>query len=114
MIENRDCRMSLKYDNPPPPTIWLLIMSFLRTAVLLVVVAAIVVPSFVRYGMRECKDFKIESQAGKIFIVTGGNSGLGLATAKDLAKAGGTVIIAVRIPQHLYVHLSSFVHLLYL
>jgi len=34
--------------------------------------------------------------AGKLAVVTGANSGLGLVTARELAKAGATVVIAVR------------------
>lgn len=33
---------------------------------------------------------------GKVFVVTGGNSGLGLETARELARKGGTVVIACR------------------
>jgi NAD(P)-dependent dehydrogenase (short-subunit alcohol dehydrogenase family) len=33
---------------------------------------------------------------GKIFIVTGANSGLGLATTRQLAKQGGTVVMGCR------------------
>ena len=33
---------------------------------------------------------------GKIAIVTGGNTGIGLETVKTLAKAGATVIIPAR------------------
>src|SRR2546423_11687695 len=35
-------------------------------------------------------------QSGKLAIITGANSGLGAATAKELARAGATVLIAVR------------------
>lgn len=37
-------------------------------------------------------------QSGKIALVTGANSGLGFATAKGLAQAGATVIMACRNP----------------
>jgi NAD(P)-dependent dehydrogenase (short-subunit alcohol dehydrogenase family) len=40
----------------------------------------------------------IPSQAGRTVVVTGGNSGLGLATARALAAAGARVVLAVRDP----------------
>jgi NAD(P)-dependent dehydrogenase (short-subunit alcohol dehydrogenase family) len=36
------------------------------------------------------------SQAGRTFVVTGGNGGLGMATARELARAGARVVLAVR------------------
>ena len=39
------------------------------------------------------------SQAGRIFVVTGGTSGIGFESAKALAAAGAEVIIAARNPQ---------------
>jgi NAD(P)-dependent dehydrogenase (short-subunit alcohol dehydrogenase family) len=38
----------------------------------------------------------LPSQAGRIFIVTGANSGIGLQTARALAVAGARVVLAVR------------------
>ncbi|MDQ3410340.1 MAG: SDR family NAD(P)-dependent oxidoreductase, partial [Actinomycetota bacterium] len=39
---------------------------------------------------------QIPPQAGRIALVTGANSGLGLITARELARAGARVIVAVR------------------
>jgi NAD(P)-dependent dehydrogenase (short-subunit alcohol dehydrogenase family) len=38
----------------------------------------------------------IPDQTGRIAVVTGANSGLGKSTARELARAGATVVIAVR------------------
>ncbi|MBM9506399.1 oxidoreductase [Actinacidiphila acididurans] len=39
---------------------------------------------------------RIPDQAERVFVVTGANSGLGLATTRALARKGGHVILAVR------------------
>jgi NAD(P)-dependent dehydrogenase (short-subunit alcohol dehydrogenase family) len=39
---------------------------------------------------------QIPPQAGRIALVTGANSGLGLITARELARAGARVVLAVR------------------
>lgn len=45
---------------------------------------------------KKWKNENIEDQSGKIFVVTGANSGLGLYTTKGLAEKGATVVMAVR------------------
>ncbi|KJY41912.1 short-chain dehydrogenase [Streptomyces sp. NRRL B-1568] len=39
---------------------------------------------------------QIPDQTDRVFVVTGANSGLGLATTRELARKGGHVILAVR------------------
>lgn len=41
----------------------------------------------------------IPSQSGRLAVVTGGNGGLGLETARALARAGAEVVIAARNPE---------------
>ena len=62
------------------------------------VVLAILTRLFVMFAMKETHYFTVPSQAGKLIVVTGANSGLGLSTAKILAadEAGADVIMACR------------------
>ncbi|MER7843778.1 oxidoreductase [Kitasatospora sp. NPDC096077] len=39
---------------------------------------------------------RIPDQSGRVFVVTGANSGLGLATTRAIARRGGDVVLAVR------------------
>ena len=48
--------------------------------------------------MTEWTAEQIPDQSGRTAIVTGANSGLGFATARELARAGALVVIAVRDP----------------
>jgi len=49
----------------------------------------------------------LPSQAGRTFVVTGGNAGLGYFTAEQLAGAGGRVIIAARSAERTSVAIDS-------
>jgi NAD(P)-dependent dehydrogenase (short-subunit alcohol dehydrogenase family) len=44
------------------------------------------------------KDIEVPDQMGKVAVVTGGNSGIGLEAARRLAQAGAHVVLAVRNP----------------
>jgi NAD(P)-dependent dehydrogenase (short-subunit alcohol dehydrogenase family) len=46
--------------------------------------------------MNDWTEQSIPDQSGRVAIVTGGNTGLGFATARMLAEHGATVIVAVR------------------
>lgn len=42
---------------------------------------------------------KMGDQTGRVFLITGANTGLGLESAKQLTKVGATVVIACRNPE---------------
>lgn len=46
--------------------------------------------------MTKCRSFDVPIQKGKVFVVTGASSGLGLETARVLAEKGGKVIMGCR------------------
>jgi len=50
-------------------------------------------------GFHNWKPTHLPSLAGKVYFITGGNSGIGLEAAKMLGAAGGDVIIAARNPE---------------
>lgn len=47
-------------------------------------------------GFKDWKPSQLPDLAGKTYVITGGNSGIGLDAAKMLGKAGGNIVIACR------------------
>ena len=52
-----------------------------------------------RSGFRNWKPDRLPDLAGKTFLITGGNSGIGFEAARYLGGAGGDLIIAARNPE---------------
>ena len=75
------------------PTTCSAVNTMRRRAALVGGLAAAVLPS-----ARPVAASSLANMAGKTVIVTGGNSGLGLAAATQLAEAGATVVLACRDP----------------
>jgi NAD(P)-dependent dehydrogenase (short-subunit alcohol dehydrogenase family) len=48
---------------------------------------------------RKADEIDVPDLTGKLAVVTGGNSGIGLETARALAAAGASVVLAVRNPE---------------
>lgn len=68
-----------------------------RKLAFVVLLMAIFGMIFFQQAMKNCKQLPpLQSQAGKIVVVTGGNSGLGLETSNVLAAAGATVVMGCR------------------
>jgi NAD(P)-dependent dehydrogenase (short-subunit alcohol dehydrogenase family) len=53
-------------------------------------------PKIADSGISNWKPDRLGDLTGKRFLITGGNSGIGLEAAKHLARAGGDVVIAAR------------------
>ncbi len=49
-------------------------------------------------GFKDWKPSQLDDLSGKTYLITGGNSGIGLEAAKMLGAAGGDIIIACRNP----------------
>ena len=49
-------------------------------------------------GFKSWKPSQLDDLSGKLYVITGANSGIGLEAAKMLAEAGGDVIMACRNP----------------